>query len=148
LTAILRAFSLKLESEVFRDWFGKKAVPLRGAPPVRRIKSYSAESGYVYQYSYEGQRPAAKQGGVEFAFLSSADRRSWHPVSVVIDPSSVAAWERAHGRSLSPNEWYALAKMSLFAAFDARATPADMHGQPVCPGQTDVDEIMERLGLA
>jgi hypothetical protein len=142
----LRAFSLKLESKVFRDWFGKKAVPLRGAPPVRRIKTYSAQSGYVYQYSYEGQRPAAKDGGVEFAFLSSADRKSWHHVTVLVAQSAVTAWERAHDRTLSPNEWYALAKMSLFAAFDARATPAQMHGEPVCPGQADIDEIMECLG--
>jgi hypothetical protein len=146
LTALLRGFSLKLKSEVFRDWFGKKAVPLRGAPPVRRIKSYSAQTGYVYQYSYEGQRPAT-HGGVEFAFLSSADRKSWHPVSVVVDQCPVVAWERAHGRTLSSNEWYALAKMSLCAAFDARATPAEMHGQPVCPQQADVDEIMEQLGI-
>jgi hypothetical protein len=143
----LRAFSLKLESEVFRDWFGKKAVALRGAPPVRRIKTYSAQSGYVYQYSYEGQRRATKEGGVEFAFLSSADRKSWHAVSVVVDQCSVVGWERAHGRTLSSNEWYALAKMSLFAAFDARATPAEMHREPVCPGQSDVDEIMDRLGI-
>ncbi|HXA48757.1 MAG TPA: hypothetical protein VNV86_00565 [Candidatus Acidoferrum sp.] len=132
---------------MFRDWFGKKAVPLRGAPPVRRIKSYSAQSGYVYQYSYEGQRPAAKEGGVEFAFLSSADRKSWHAVRVVVDQSPVTAWERAHGRTLCSNEWYALAKMSLFAAFDARATPAEMHSEPVCPQQADIDEIMERLGI-
>jgi len=37
----------------------KKEAPLTGAPAVRRQKTYSAESGYVYQYFYEGQRPAS-----------------------------------------------------------------------------------------
>jgi hypothetical protein len=142
----LHAFSLKLVGEVFRDWFGKKALPLRGAPPVRRIKSYSAQSGYVYQYSYEGQRPASSEGGVEFAFLTSADRKNWHKVSVVVDTPPVAAWERVHGRTLSSTEWYALAKMSLFAAFDERATPEEVHGRPVRLEESDVPRIMELLG--
>ena len=42
---------------MFRNFFSKKPLPLTGAPAVRRLKSYSAQSGYVYQYFYEGQRP-------------------------------------------------------------------------------------------
>jgi hypothetical protein len=142
----LRGFSLKLVGDVFRDWFGKKALPLRGAPPVRRIKTYSAQSGYVYQYCYEGQRQAPNEGGVEFAFLACADRRNWHEVSVVVHAPPVAAWEHAHGRTLSSTEWYALAKMSLFAAFDERATPEEMHGRPVHLSESDVARIMDLLG--
>jgi len=54
----------------------KKEAPLTGAPAVRRQKTYSAESGYVYQYYYEGQRPASRDGssGIEFVFNVSADR--------------------------------------------------------------------------
>jgi hypothetical protein len=142
----LRGFSLKLVGEVFRDWFGKKALPLRAAPAVRRIKSYSAQSGYVYQYSYEGQRPATNEAGAEFAFLTSADRKNWCRVSVVVNAPAVAAWERAHGRTLCSTEWYALAKMSLFAAFDERATPEEMHARAVHLSESDVTRIMELLG--
>jgi hypothetical protein len=42
---------------MLRNFFSKKPLPLTGAPAVRRLKSYSAQSGYVYQYFYEGQRP-------------------------------------------------------------------------------------------
>ena len=41
---------------MLRNFFTKKPLPLTGAPAVRRLKSYSAQSGYVYQYFYEGQR--------------------------------------------------------------------------------------------
>jgi hypothetical protein len=132
---------------VLRSWFGKKDVPLTGAPAVRRIKNYSAESGYVYQYAYEGQRPASRNGGVEFVFSSSADRKTWHLVSVFVEESPVRAWEQAHDRVLSSTEWYALAKMMLFAAFDQRATPAAMHGAPVRLRDVNLDDIMNRLGI-
>jgi hypothetical protein len=127
--------------------FGKKEVALTGAPAVRRIKSYSAESGYVYQYAYEGQRPASRTGGVEFVFSSSADRKAWHLVSVFVEEGPVRAWEQAHERVLSSTEWYALAKMTLFAAFDKRATPAEMHGSPVRLRDVDLNDIMNRLGI-
>ena len=39
--------------------------PLRGRPKVRREKIYSADSGYVYQYFYEGFRLLAGQFGVQ-----------------------------------------------------------------------------------
>ena len=53
---------------MLRDFFTKKAVPLSGAPPIRRLKTYSAQSGYVYQYFYEGQRPLRGEAGTEFVF--------------------------------------------------------------------------------
>jgi hypothetical protein len=138
-------FIIKLEGNVFRDWFGKKNVPLSGAPAVRRMKTYSAQSGYVYQYVYSGQRPLARSAGVEFVFSVSADRKNWHEVGVLVEGPSVREWERSHQRNLSATEWYALAKMALFAAFDERETPAGMRGEPVRLRAADVAEIMERL---
>src|SRR5258707_830005 len=102
---------------MFRKLFEKKAPdeaagkqPLAGAPAVRRLKSYSAESGYVYQYVYEGQRPHTS--GTEFVFTISADRKSWHDLSVIVGEEGVRAWERAHDRQLSSTERYAVAKMA------------------------------------
>ena len=77
---------------MLRNFFTRKPVPLTGAPAVRRLKSYSAQSGYVYQYFYEGQRPFRSGGesGVEFVFTLSADRKS------------IASRERAGSRRRAP----------------------------------------------
>ena len=78
---------------MFRNFFSKKTVPLTGAPSVRRQKTYSAQSGYVYQYFYEGMRPHGR--GTEFVFTVSADRKTSHPVSVRIEDAALGQWERA-----------------------------------------------------
>jgi hypothetical protein len=133
---------------MLRDFFRKKAAPLTGAAAVRRLKSYSAQSGYVYQYFYEGQRPFQSGGesGTEFVFTVSADRKSFHPVSVMVAQSALGAWEEAHGRTLAANERYAVSKLALFQAFDERATPQLMQ-QEVRVRAADVEGIIEALGL-
>lgn len=128
----------------FRGFFSRKPEALTGAPPVRRIKTYSAQSGYVYQYFYEGHRGA--EAGVEFVFSVSADRKSWHPASVMVSDAAVHAWEREQARTLSSNERYAVAKMALFAAFDERGTPETMK-ETVHVREADVAGIVETLGL-
>lgn len=106
------------------NWlFGRSTPPpLRGAPAVRREKSYSAQTGYVYQYYYEGYRPGEREGrpGQEYVFHVSSGRRQAFPLTVFLPQAVVAAWEQRHGRSLSPTEQYAAVKMTLFQAFDER----------------------------
>ena len=133
---------------LFRNFFSRKnQAPLTGAPAVRRLKTYSAQSGYVYQYFYEGQRPVrGAEGGTEFVFSVSADRKTWHPVSVLVGDGAVHEWERAHGRQLSSTERYAVSKMALFQAFDERATPELMKSE-VRVRNADVEAIIESLGL-
>jgi hypothetical protein len=132
---------------VFKGLFQRKPVPLTGAPPVRRLKTYSAQSGYVYQYSYEGYRPlTGSESGVEFVFSISPDRKNWHPTSVRVGDAALADWEQAHERQLSSTERYAVAKMALFQAFDERAVPEQMK-EPIRLRQADVDAIIETLGL-
>ena len=133
---------------VFENLFPKKEMPLTGAPPVRRLKTYSAQSGYVYQYCYEGQRPfhQAGESGTEFVFSLSADRKSWRPSKVRLPDGAVAAWEAAHARELSATERYAIAKIALFQAFDERETPALMKAD-VRLRNADVEAIVETLGL-
>ena len=123
---------------MFRSFFGKKPVPLSGAPTVRRQKSYSAESGFVYQYFYEGMRRLAK--GTEFVFTFSADRKTSHAVSVVVSDEVIA------GREILANVRYAIAKMALFQAFDERGTPELMKVEVVVRAE-DVAGILEKLGL-
>ena len=127
-------------------WFSKKPAPLVGAPGVRRQKTYSAQSGYVYQYFYEGHRPSSAERGTEYVFDVSSDRKTSTPVSVVISDAAVASWQNESGRTLSATEQYAIAKMALFQAFDERESPARLK-EPVCVRRADVDAIVETLGL-
>ena len=133
---------------MLRNFFTRKPLPLTGSPAVRRLKSYSAQSGYVYQYFYEGQRPFLSGGesGTEFVFSVSADRKAFHPVSVLVSESALLGWEQAHDHTLSSTERYAISKMALFQAFDERATP-ELMKQEVRVRAADVSAINETLGL-
>lgn len=121
---------------------------MTGAPATRRLKTYSAQSGYVYQYFYEGHRPfrAAGESGTEYVFSIAADAKNWHPGSVMLGDAAVGAWETAHERKLSSTEHYAVAKMALFQAFDERPLPAQMK-DAVRVRTADVEAIVETLGL-
>jgi hypothetical protein len=131
------------------DWLRKKKeAPLTGAPSVRRQKTYSAESGYVYQYFYEGQRPATRDGaeGVQYVFNVSADRKTSTMVSVFLGAAVLDVWEQGRGRTLGSTERYAVAKMALFQAFDSRADPSLMR-EEVRVAAEDVESILTVLDI-
>jgi hypothetical protein len=127
-------------------WFRKAPAPLKGAPAVRRQKSYSSQSGYVYQYYYQGQRPSSPESGAEYVFDVSADRRTFSPVSVFVTDAAVESWERERERTLSAAERYAIAKMALFRAFDERAAPEAMR-EPVHVDPGGVRTILAALEI-
>jgi hypothetical protein len=114
---------------------------------VRRLKTYSAQSGYVYQYYYEGHRSFRSGGetGTAFVFTVSSDGKFWQSAEVLVSDNSLRAWEQSHSRELSGTERYAIAKMSLFQAFDERA-PARMN-EEVRVRPADVEGIVETLEL-
>jgi hypothetical protein len=91
-------------------------------PPLRRTKTYTAASGYVYQYYFVGQRaalPSAPEApATEFIFDVTSDRKTMYAVSVFLQPSALATWSAAHGRQLSDAEQYAAAKLRLLRGFD------------------------------
>jgi hypothetical protein len=130
-------------------WLQKrKPLPLTGAPAVRRQKTYSAASGHVYQYFYEGQRRAARAGeqGTEFVFNVSGDRKTTFDVSVFLLDSALAPWQREYQRELNSTERYAVAKLALFQAFDEREAPEQMR-EEVSVRPADAAQILEILGL-
>ena len=133
---------------MFRRFFTKPKAPLTGAPAVRRMKTYSAQSGYVYQYVYEGQRAAEEAGErmVEFVFHIAGDRKTWNDLSVLLSIAAIESWEKANARELSATERYAIAKIALFQAFDERSAPAQMR-EHVRVRIADIDGIVETLGL-
>lgn len=141
------AAQCKLVGKMLRrllELWRRRSAPLSGAPPVRRQKSYSSDSGYVYQYYYEGHRPVPS--GTEYVFdVSSGPRRSF-PVTVVVSDESVRTWEQAHERSLSATERYAVAKIALFRAFDERPTPAHLR-EPIRVRPADLADILETLDI-
>lgn len=119
---------------------------------VRRVKSYSAADGYVYQYYfYEGNRAQrnGKPGG-EFTYVVSSDRRSAYPFKIFVKQSALDAWAKVNGRPLSSSEEYAVAKMRLFQAFDEGAVQAPEQGQlprEVIVEEANLEEMLGRLGI-
>lgn len=149
-TRVLEVSSLRVNilKAIFGRLFRREPAPLTGAPRVRRVKSYSAASGYVYQYFYAGQRAARRTGahGAEYVFEWTAGREACRPVSVFLPARATAAWEAGKGRALLPAERYAIAKMSLFRAFDERESPA-LIGREIAVRADEVDAILAALGV-
>jgi len=133
---------------VFDRWLPRKPQPLTGAPAIRRQKTYSGQSGYVYQYYYEGHRPYKRdrQGGTEYVFDVSSDRKTSLAVSVLVGDAALEDWQSRHGRTLHASERYAVAKMALFQAFDERPNPAAM-SVDVQVRAADVEAILITLDI-
>src|SRR5689334_1435482 len=86
-----------------------------GAPAVRRIKTYSAQSGYAYQYYFGGSRVCA--GSKEYSFHVATDSSTFH-VFVRLSEQVLNLWETAGGHPLNPTEQYGIAKMAFFEHLD------------------------------
>jgi hypothetical protein len=119
---------------------------------VRRVKSYSAADGYVYQYYFfEGNR-AQRNGtlGGEFTYVVSSDRKSAFPFKIFVTQSALEAWAKVNGRSLTSSEEYAVAKMRLFQAFDEGLVKPPPDGQQpgeVLVDESNLEEMLGRLGI-
>jgi hypothetical protein len=135
------------------NWLRKREpaeqpTPLHGAPVRPRLKTYSAATGYVFQYVYRGHRSEqAGSGGpaTEYVFSVTRDRKTYFPVSVLLAEAVVAAWSESHLRTLSSTELYAIAKLSLFEAFDQREN-VEESSVPVEADAEAIDRHLEALG--
>jgi len=119
---------------------------------IRRVKSYSAADGYVYQYYFfEGNR-AQRDGrpGGEFTYVISADRRSGFPFKIFVRQSALDAWAKQNGRSLTSSEEYAVAKMRLFQAFDegsVQPPPEGQQAREVVVDESNLEDLLGKLGI-
>ena len=117
--------------------------------PTHRMKTYSGESGYVYQYyfleSQERKRWWARIG-TAFLFHVTSDRKKFYVVEVLLEDRALQAWEREHGRPLEDAEQYAAAKMRLFRAFDESEDPEKLSDIRV--SDSNIDGLLKPLGLA
>jgi hypothetical protein len=87
---------------------------------VRRVKSYSAATGYVYQY-YFFEVEKSRRGlspGTEYVYMVSVDRQKVFPVRIFVRRDALEKWSAQSGQQLTGTEEYAVAKMRLFQAFD------------------------------
>jgi hypothetical protein len=129
-------------------------IILRMARPdaVRRVKTYSAADGFVYQYYFfEGNR-GRRDGrvGGEFTYVVSIDRQSAFPFKIFVHQSALDGWAAQNGRPLSSSEEYAVAKMRLFNAFDEGAVKASPQGEPpreVIVNEANLEELLGQLGI-
>lgn len=115
---------------------------------ARRVKTYSAASGYVYQYYfYEVQKTRRGfSAGTEYVYMVSVDRKQVFPLRIFVKQSAVEKWGRSAGRTLSGTEEYAVAKLRLFQALDEsqaiEATPPDL-----VVDDSNLDALLSQLDL-
>lgn len=133
---------------MFKRFFLRKPAPLSGAAATPRLKTYTAESGYVCHYFYQGNRPSrvSADAGTEFVFQVSQDRRSWRPLTVFVPDAALNEWQQARAHELSAIERYALGKMALFLAFDRASAPSRLRDL-VRVDAADVAGLLEKLDV-
>jgi len=121
-------------------------MPRPDAP--RRMKSYSAATGYVYQY-YFHEVQASRRGfaaGSEYVYMVSADRKTVFPLRIFLRRDALRQWASEAGRELTGTEEYAVAKMRLFQAFDEVENLAAAPPELVVDG-SNLGALLARLDL-
>jgi hypothetical protein len=115
---------------------------------VRRIKSYSAATGYVYQYQFREIRASGERSepGNEYIYYVSADRKTMFPIRIFVRRRALDAWTKQTGRTLTGTEEYAVAKMRLFQAFDDVEDFAGMRPE-LAVDDSNLAELLARLDL-
>ena len=117
---------------------------------VRRVKTYSAQTGYVYEYYFVGKRPAIASDpfapSTEFIFDVSSDRKSVFAVSVFLPPQALEAYAASHGRTLSDPEQYAAVKLRLQQGFDEIAKMF-YEGRRLTLDAEELPALLESVGI-
>ena len=119
---------------------------------VRRIKSYSAANGYVYQYCFYDLNRVDVDGhpATEFIYAISADRVTSFGLRIFVMQRALEDWALANGRALSSSEEYAVAKMRLFQAFDEGAVPAtaeEGRGVVLVVDGSNLEDLLRALNI-
>ena len=115
---------------------------------AHRVKSYSAATGYVYQYYFYEVEKSKRGGaaGTEYVYMASVDRKHVFPVRIFVRKDAVEKWSTRTGREFTGTEEYAVAKMRLFQAFDevqglAAKTP------DLVVDESNLDALLSQLDL-
>jgi hypothetical protein len=116
---------------------------------IRRVKSYTSQVGFVYQYYFVGKRSALDtehSGWTEYVFDVTSDRKTMFAVSVFLLPEAAADWARIHSRTLTDTEQYAAAKMRLFKGFD-EVNDMRAAGRTLEVEKSNIEVLLEPLEL-
>ena len=124
--------------------------PCMPRPEVaHRVKSYSAATGYVYQYYfYEVEK--SKRGateGTEYVYMASADRKHVFPVRIFVRKDALEKWSARTGRQFTGTEEYAVAKMRLFQAFDEVEGLLSAKTPDLLVDESNLDTLLSQLDL-
>jgi hypothetical protein len=113
-----------------------------------RQKTYSAESGYVYQYALSDfrQRRELREFVNEYTFTVTSGGTRTAAVTVALRSSVLDAWEMSRGRDLTASERFGIAKIALKRAFDDASSPVAL-GNVIAPERAEVEEISRYLDL-
>jgi hypothetical protein len=119
---------------------------------VRRVKSYSAANGYVYQYCFYEVNRVVEEGrpAGEFIYAVSVDRKSTFGLRILVFRAALEAWARSNGRPLSSSEEYAVAKIRLFRAFDENEVPAAAESArhiSLVVDESNLEEMLQALNI-
>ena len=120
--------------------------------PPRRVKTYTAESGYVYQYYFVGKREALANApeapATEFIFDVTRDRRTMFAFSVFVQATALTEWAATHGRPLTEPEQYAASKLRLLRGFDELgAVDLREYSRHLVVDAQNVEELLAEIGL-
>jgi hypothetical protein len=117
---------------------------------VRRVKAYTAQTGFVYEYYFVGKRAALADDpfapATEFIFDVSSDRKSVFAVSVFLAPRALDTYRRERGRMLSEPEQYAAVKLRLMQAFD-EVTNMLQDGRRLILDAAALPALLESIGI-
>jgi hypothetical protein len=117
---------------------------------VRRLKTYTAQTGYVYEYYFVGKRTALSDDplapATEYIFDISSDRKTTCAVSVFLAPQVLETYAANHGRTLSEPEQYAAVKMRLLQALDEIAD-MPQHGRRLTFDAEVLSALLESVGI-
>src|SRR5438067_12082277 len=117
---------------------------------VRRMKTYTGQTGYVYQYYFVGEREALPDApeapATEYIFDVTPDRKTMFAVSVFVREEARRAWASRHGRPLTHSEQYAAAKMRLFQGFD-RIEDLRNQSRRLPVDAANIEELLGGLGV-
>jgi hypothetical protein len=114
---------------VLRNWF-----------PKPRWKTYAAQSGYVYQYVFEGLR-----SDDAYIFRAISGPSIELTLEVILDAKVLEPWV-SQNRSLSEMESYGIAKLALMRALDEEAAPGSARA-PIRPTSSEVEAMCRELDL-
>jgi hypothetical protein len=116
---------------------------------AHRVKSYSASTGYVYQYYfYEVEK--SKRGavaGTEYVYMASVDRKHVFPVRIFVVKEALEKWSARTGREFTGTEEYAAAKMRLFQAFDELEGLSSAKTPDLLVDESNLDALLSQLDL-